>query len=245
MYQSSWYKTTINIISGSLTFVYAQLQESKKRTSASDSGRPCLCGNCGRDRYYRGIISQIIQHAISPGRTEHELYRVLLEYARMYNLDIINGIREILVEKKETLATAESVTSGHLQAAVSLATMATTFFQGGVTTYNIHQKTRLLNIDAVHALTCNCVSEKVASEMAVNAGKLFQSDWAISITGYAAPVPELGIDHLFAYWAISCRGELVDVDLIKADKGEPLSVQIFYTNELLKLFHKILKEVRQ
>lgn len=163
----------------------------------------------------------------------------------MYNLDIINGIKEILIKKNETLAIAESVTSGHLQAAISLASMATSFFQGGVTVYNIHQKTRLLNIDAVHALSCNCVSEKVASEMAVNASKLFQSDWAISITGYAAPVPELGIHDLFAYWATSYRGEIVNFDMMKSAKADPLVVQANYTNELLKLFHQILKEVKQ
>lgn len=163
----------------------------------------------------------------------------------MYNLDIVTGIKDILTSKNETLAIAESVTSGHIQAAISLAPMATSFFQGGVTAYNIHQKTRLLSIDATHALTCNCVSEKVASEMAVNVSKLFHSDWAISITGYAAPVPELGIDHLFAYWAASYRGEVLNSSLINSDKGEPLTVQTFYTNEILRSFHKMLKEIKR
>jgi nicotinamide-nucleotide amidase len=163
----------------------------------------------------------------------------------MYHLDIINGIKEILLTKKETLAIAESVTSGHLQAALSLAPMATAFFQGGVTTYNINQKVRILNIDAVHAMSCNCVSEKVASEMALNAAKLFQSDWSISITGYAAPVPELGINNLFAFWAISNKGEIITVDKVESSNGEPMKVQLYYTNQVLKSFHQIVKEIRQ
>ena len=163
----------------------------------------------------------------------------------MYNLDTIHQIKDFFIAKNETLAIAESVTSGHLQAAVSLAPMATSFFQGGVTAYNINQKTRLLNIDAVHALSCNCVSEKVAREMAINAAKLFQSDWALAITGYAAPVPELGINELFAYWSASHKGETVVVKKITSAKNEALTVQIFYANEVLNAFHKILKEVRQ
>jgi nicotinamide-nucleotide amidase len=170
---------------------------------------------------------------------------MFLDYARMYNLESINGIKDILVAKKETLAVAESVTSGHLQAAISLASMATMFFQGGITTYNIHQKTRILKIDASHALSCNCVSERVAREMALNAAKLFQSDWSISITGYAAPIPELGVDDLFAYRAISYRGEVLNVDLLKSEKTDPLKVQIFYTNEVYKSFHQILKGIKQ
>jgi nicotinamide-nucleotide amidase len=163
----------------------------------------------------------------------------------MYNLSIIKGIKDLLVSQHKTLSIAESVTSGHLQAAVSLAPMATSFFQGGITTYNINQKTRLLNIDAAHALSCNCVSEKVATEMALNAAKMFQSDWAISITGYAAPVPELGINQLFAFWATSHRGEIKSVHVIRAKEEDPLDVQIFYANEVLKSFHQILKEFKQ
>ena len=161
----------------------------------------------------------------------------------MYNLDTINKIKDFFISKHETLATAESVTSGHIQAALSLASMATAFFQGGVTVYNINQKTRLLNIDSVHALSCNCVSEKVASEMAINAAKLFKSHWAIAITGYAAPVPELGINQLFAFWAACHQGEIVAVEKIMASNDKPDAVQLFYTNEVLRDFNKILQGV--
>jgi nicotinamide-nucleotide amidase len=168
---------------------------------------------------------------------------MFLEIIAMYNLDTINQIKDFFIAKNETLAIAESVTSGHIQAAVSLASMATAFFQGGVTAYNINQKTRLLNIDSVHALSCNCVSEKVASEMALNAAKLFKSHWAIAITGYAAPVPELGINELFAFWAACHQGEIVTVDKLTSAKDKPETVQLFYTNEVLKEFNKVLQSV--
>jgi nicotinamide-nucleotide amidase len=163
----------------------------------------------------------------------------------MYDTQIINRIKNKLISFNETLAIAESVTSGHLQAAVSLAEMATEFFQGGTTTYNVKQKTSILQIDPVHALSCNCVSEKVASEMAIGAAKLFKSDWAIAITGYAAPVPELGIQKLFAYWAAAHRGEIRIFEKISADNDDPLNVQVVYTNHVLRRFLEVLESIRQ
>ncbi len=38
----------------------------------------------------------------------------------IYREEIINAIKDILVDKEETIAVAESVTAGHLQAAFSV-----------------------------------------------------------------------------------------------------------------------------
>jgi nicotinamide-nucleotide amidase len=160
----------------------------------------------------------------------------------MYNKTLINSIAKFISRNNQTIAVAESVTSGHLQAAFSLAEGATDFFQGGITTYNIDQKSRHLNIDTEHALHCNCVSDQVAVEMALNAVKLFSSDWAIAITGYAATVPELGINNLFAYYAIAFRKKIVLTKKIEATEGEPNEVQMFYVNSILKSFSEYLNE---
>lgn len=111
-----------------------------------------------------------------------------------------------MLEHKETLAVAESVTSGLLQAAFSLAEEATSFYQGGITAYNLGQKSRHLKIDPIYAEACNCVSERTAIEMANHVCELFSSTWGIGITGYAAPIPELGVKTLHAYFAFSYSG---------------------------------------
>lgn len=160
----------------------------------------------------------------------------------MYNTAIINEIKEILTARSETLATAESVTSGHLQAALSLAKMASQFFQGGITTYNLNQKQQHLKVDAVHAMTCNCVSQRVAEEMASHACGYFKCDWAVAVTGYATPMPEVGINDLFAFWAVSYRGMVKYSALVKSSQAEPLDVQIFYANEVLKGLRDVLKD---
>ena len=158
----------------------------------------------------------------------------------LYDENIINEIKDILVTKKLTLSVAESVTAGHLQAAISSAIDASKFFQGGITAYNAGQKTKHLNIEPIAALEDDCVTEKVACEMALQANKLFISDYAISITGYATKMPEKGLNDLFAYFAIANKKEILAVKKITTDK-ERVDAQIDYTNQVLAEFSGLLK----
>ena len=50
----------------------------------------------------------------------------------MYDEKIIDAIRDHMVKKQQTIAVAESVTSGHLQVALGSALNASKFFQGGM-----------------------------------------------------------------------------------------------------------------
>jgi nicotinamide-nucleotide amidase len=161
----------------------------------------------------------------------------------MYNTKEITGIKNYMLKHRQTLAVAESVTSGHLQAALSLAVGASEFFQGGITAYNIGQKSRHLKVNAIHALSTNCVSKRVSEEMALNAIAFFSSDWAIGITGYAAPVPELNINDLFAFYAIAYEGEIVISRKISASDEGQFAVQVLYTDKVLKEMSKYLKNL--
>jgi PncC family amidohydrolase len=158
----------------------------------------------------------------------------------MYDLPAIETIRQHMISGNQTLTVAESVTSGHLQAALSLASEASRFFQGGITAYNLGQKARHLHVDPIHATACNSVSGTVADQMALNALKLFSSDWAIGITGYASPLPELGIRDLFAFYAIASRNEIIHRGKIESEDLGPLKVQVHFTNTVLKEFQHLL-----
>ncbi len=159
----------------------------------------------------------------------------------MYDEQVIQSITEILLKRRQTIAVAESVTAGHLQVALASAENASQFFQGGITAYNLGQKSRHLKIEPIHAEGCNCVSDKVAIEMAYEVTRLFSCDWGIAITGYAAPVPEYSIDELFAYYAISFQQKLLEVKKIKAEKNDPMKVQVFYVNSIITDFHRLLE----
>jgi nicotinamide-nucleotide amidase len=159
----------------------------------------------------------------------------------MYSTSAINTIKNILVKKNQTLAVAESVTSGHLQAALSLADGATLFFQGGITAYNLGQKSRHLKINPIEAESCNCVSENITRQMAVQTLSMFSSEWAVAITGYAAPIPEIGIHDLFAFIAVAHRNEIVMSKRITASKKSIFDCQVYYAEQTLEEFAKLLQ----
>ncbi len=91
----------------------------------------------------------------------------------IYNEEIINSVKEILVNNEETIAVAESVTAGHLQAAFSAGIEASKYFQGGITAYNIGQKARHLRIDPILCNEVNCVAEKLLRLWQLKSAKCF------------------------------------------------------------------------
>lgn len=116
----------------------------------------------------------------------------------------LEKLKTIMLTKQLTIAVAESLTCGRLQAALGSISGASGFFEGGITTYNINQKTRLLGVDKGHAKTVNSISQQVAFELAEGVSKLFQSDIGIGTTGYAEASPENNVAEPIAYIAL-CR----------------------------------------
>lgn len=145
----------------------------------------------------------------------------------------LDKIRRSLMNKKQTIAVAESVTAGLLQASLAQAEFASTFFQGGITAYNLGQKYRHLKVEPIQAELENCVSPHVSSTMAVEVCEMFGSHWGIGVTGYATPVPESG-NRIFAYYAI-CRNKKIisHGKLSPRKKMDAFEVQCFYIRRIL------------
>lgn len=159
----------------------------------------------------------------------------------LYREEIINSVKDILADKEETIAVAESVTAGHLQAAFSAGMEASKYFQGGITVYNLGQKTRHLHIDPILAMKVNCVAEKIASDMAVEVSKMFLSDYGIGITGYASIVPECEEEGIFAYFSLSYNQEIVLADRVTSTADQPYEVQVDYANQVIQKLYDYLK----
>ncbi len=167
-----------------------------------------------------------------------------------YELSTLDEIKDRLMAEKCTVAIAESVTSGMIQHAFSQVQDAMKIFQGGITTYNLGQKTSLLAVDPIEAMACNCVSEQVACEMAVEVAKKFRSQFGLAVTGYASPVPELNIKNLFAYYAISKKKNIIgkgridyvaSAKFVEGDAADPQTVQCHFTNKVLRIFLSLIK----
>lgn len=158
----------------------------------------------------------------------------------LFPIDALTDIGERLLTLGETISVAESVTSGLLQAAFSTVENASKFYQGGITAYNLGQKSRHLNVEPIHAENCNCVSEETTREMAENVCNLFHSQWGIAVSGYAVPVPESG-QQLYAYYSICHSKNVVLSTKVVPDEQDPQKVQLFYVNSILTDFRDFLK----
>ncbi len=117
------------------------------------------------------------------------------------------NLKDLMLEKQLTLAVAESLTCGQLQARIGAISGASAFFLGGVTAYTLAQKTKLLGVPRELAGPVDCVSEAVARAMADGARKLFGSDIAVATTGYAEPAPNAPIPY--AWHAIAAVDRIV------------------------------------
>ncbi len=87
---------------------------------------------------------------------------------------------QLLRRPRLTLAAAESLTAGHVQARIAAVSGSSAYFRGGVTAYALEEKARLLGVDRAAAKKVNCVSAAVAEQMAVGALKLFRTDLAVA-----------------------------------------------------------------
>ncbi len=104
-----------------------------------------------------------------------------------------------------TLAVAESVTSGRVQARIGTVRGASSFFLGGIVAYSLEIKARHLGVDLDEARRANGVSQAIAEQMALGVCSLFGSSLGLATTGYAEPSPEHQVISPFAWWALARR----------------------------------------
>jgi nicotinamide-nucleotide amidase len=109
----------------------------------------------------------------------------------------------MLRDPRLTLAVAESLTSGRLQARIGAISGASEFFLGGVTAYSLEEKVRHLGVDRAEARAVNSVSGRIAEQMARGACVLFGADLGVATTGYAEPSDEWQVAEPFAWWGLA------------------------------------------
>lgn len=96
-------------------------------------------------------------------------------------------LKEILDQKKLTISTAESCTGGELSRLLTSISGSSTYFLGGITTYDYQKKIEILGVQKGTIDSKTVVSEEVAQEMSLGGQKLFNTDICVSTTGVAGP----------------------------------------------------------
>ncbi len=93
----------------------------------------------------------------------------------------------LLFERKQTLATAESCTGGMLAQRITSVPGSSEVFLGGFITYSNELKAREVGVARVDIHQFGAVSEPVCRQMAEGAKRVTEADYGIGITGVAGP----------------------------------------------------------
>jgi nicotinamide-nucleotide amidase len=96
-------------------------------------------------------------------------------------------IGELLTQRSETLAIAESCTGGYLGNLITDVSGSSDYFDRGLITYSDQSKKELLDVKAETLEAHGAVSEAVAREMAEGVRERSRSTYGIGITGIAGP----------------------------------------------------------
>jgi nicotinamide-nucleotide amidase len=150
---------------------------------------------------------------------------------------IVQEIKELLLGAGKTVAAAESITAGHVQALLTSVPGASNVFRGGITAYQAPIKVELLGVDAALAERTDCVDEEIARQMAKGALKLFKSDYAIATCGYA----DREEGNPYAFFAVAQQpGTILHCERIELS-GSRVDVQQQTAQKALNVFAALLR----
>lgn len=130
----------------------------------------------------RQLISSKIEEQVK------KLYKVIPQLIYAENEQSFEEvIQKVLIEKHQTICTAESCTGGKIANMITSVAGSSSCFRGSVIAYDNSVKTKVLGIDEDVIRRHGAVSREVVTLMAVNARKLLETDYAVSTSGIAGP----------------------------------------------------------
>jgi len=118
---------------------------------------------------------------------EDEL-RKLENYIEFFegDIDLNVLVHDLLIESSFTISVAESCSSGFIASELTSISGSSSYFRGGIIAYNDEIKVNILDINKDTIIKESSVSSTVAELMAKNVARRFNTDFAISTTGYAS-----------------------------------------------------------
>lgn len=151
-------------------------------------------------------------------------------------------IQQLLYSGGKTLSTAESCTGGRIAEAIISVPGASNYFKGSVVSYTNEIKERLLNVSHEVLEEQTATSEEVAIEMVKGACKIFQTDYAISVTGVAGPGGGTPAIPVGTIWIACGTKDDVRTQKLTEDYGRDINLAIA-TNNALRLFFNYIEKI--
>lgn len=146
---------------------------------------------------------------------------------------------DVLGDRGETVAVAESLTGGMVAAELTSAPGSSQAFLGSVTAYATAVKQELVGVDGALLEERGAVDPEVARQMAQGVRKLLGATWGLATTGVAGPEPQDGQEVGTVYVAVAgpdgtaeARELSLDGDRAEIRKGSVTNVLGFLKEKL-------------
>jgi nicotinamide-nucleotide amidase len=110
-----------------------------------------------------------------------------LDYYGSDQDSLASVVGDLLKRAGQTLAVAESCTGGGLGQFLTAVPGSSTYFMGGIISYDNQVKVRALGVDEAVLAEQGAVSAIVAEQMAIGVRTRLGTTWGLSITGVAGP----------------------------------------------------------
>lgn len=135
-----------------------------------------------------GVSDEVLKLEFSINQQIENLKEILGKAIIAYeDISIEELTANLLLDKKMTIATAESCTGGHIAHKITSISGSSQYFKGSIIAYSNDLKTSLLMVDKDDLKKEGAVSKSVVEQMAVGARKLLNTDIGIATSGIAGP----------------------------------------------------------
>ena len=154
-------------------------------------------------------------------------------------------INELLWNANKTLSTAESCTAGRISSVITAQPGSSNYYIGGLICYATEMKVKYLGVSPDTIDKNTVMSEAVVKEMIVGANKMFGSDYAVAISGFAGPGGPDGTGKpgvlIGTIWIAVGSNDNIVTYKIEEDKGRERNLE-HATNKAIHMLLDYLKE---
>lgn len=151
-----------------------------------------------------------------------KLQEIIPEYIVGFDDDTLELIiGSMIMIRNQSLSLAESCTGGAISALITSVPGSSAYFKGGIVAYSNEIKRDQLAIDRSLIETYGAVSKLVVEDMAINTRLLFNTDYAISVSGIAGPSGGSAEKPVGTTWiSVSCKNKTYSEEFRFGDNRE-------------------------
>lgn len=151
------------------------------------------------------------------------------------------AVGQMLLERKQTIALAESCTGGYVQHKLTTIPGSSAYFQGGVVPYHNDFKIDLVGVKAETLEAHGAVSEETVREMAEGVRKRFNASIGAATSGIAGPGGGSEEKPVGTVWIACSDGEQTITKKLNLTQNRKLNIELSNVS-LLNLVRKSLKD---